>query len=184
MLLDYPIPPVSEKERTVSKNETRRRFETPSGVVCHSLEKPHSMVCRSYCEVDEYYRVTGIPVCTPRAIRRQVLKRGWNLVWIPADIEPYRFKNSCNHIVYISSHHVSAGICNSLTPFPGIPRSKPFPVLLENAYTSFTLIDLVAATKCYRCHRRSIKTGLKHAPRLIKPAPAVGRYCCYERGTP
>src|SRR5215510_8750325 len=110
------------------------------------------MVCRSCCEVDEHYCVTGVAMIAPGAVRCKRLESGWNLLWIPADIEPDRFKNSCNGIVYVSSYHVTARIRDSLAPFRDISRSKPFPVRLENVHTGFTLVDLVAATECHRCH--------------------------------
>src|SRR6266699_1816747 len=147
MFLDHPIPPVSEKERAVSENSTRRRFETPSGVPCQSLEKPHSMVQRSYCEIDKHHRVARVRVATPRTICRQLLERGRNFVGISSDVELHRFQNSGNRIAHVSSHDVTTRIRDSLAPLADISRSKRFPVLLENAYTSFTLVDLFSLTK-------------------------------------
>src|SRR5262245_23478036 len=106
------------------------------------------MVRRSDCKIDEYDRVSGVPVGTPRTICRQLLERGRNLVRISSDIELHRFKNSRNHIANISSHHVTARIRDSLAPLTDVFRSKPFPVPLENAHTSLALVDFFAVTKC------------------------------------
>src|SRR5262245_64259515 len=97
------------------------------------------MICRSYCEIDKHYCVTGVAVVTPCAVGCKRLESGWNLLWIPSDIESQRFKNSCNRIAYISSDHITGRIRDSLPPFVNISRSKFFPVLLENVHTSFTL---------------------------------------------
>src|SRR5262245_40028469 len=104
------------------------------------------MVRRSYREIDKHYCVTGVPVVTPCAVCCKRLESGWNFLGIPSDIQPHRFKNSCNRIAYVSSHHVTARIRDSLAPFTDISRSKPFPVRLENAHTSFALVDRVSAT--------------------------------------
>src|SRR4029453_6272693 len=103
MLVDYPVPIGSEKERAVSQNYTGRRFKTHSGVLCQSLEKPRSMVLRCYCEIDEHDRVARFPVSSPCPICRQFLERGWDLLRIAPDIEPHRFKNSRDHIANVSS---------------------------------------------------------------------------------
>src|SRR5262245_63191275 len=106
------------------------------------------MECRGYCQIDEHDRVSGVPVGTPRTICRQLLERVRDPAWISADIEPHRFENSCNHILNVSSHYVTAGIRDSLAPLSDISRSKLFPVFLENTHTSFTLVDFFAVTKC------------------------------------
>src|SRR5262249_8695146 len=76
-----------------------------------------------------------------------LLERGRNFVWISSDVEPHCFQNSCNHIPNVSSHNVTARVRDSLAPLTNISRSKPSPVLLENAYAGFTLIDLFSFTK-------------------------------------
>src|SRR5262245_36470967 len=108
MLVDYPILLVSEKERTVCQNYTRRRFEGSSGVQGEILKKTRSVVVGSYRKVDKQDRVTRIPVGSPRTICRKFLERGWNLVWIASEIESDRFKNSSDCIADICSHHITA----------------------------------------------------------------------------
>src|SRR5262245_41946269 len=151
MLLDYRIPLPREKERAISENHTRLRFEAHPSVLCQSTEQPHAMVCGRYCEIDEHDRVARVLMSTPRTIPGQLLERGWNSVWISFDVEPNSFQDSGNNIVDISSHHISAGVCDSLVPLRDIFRSKFFPVLLENSYTSFPLVDLFAPAKCQCC---------------------------------
>src|SRR5262249_5489892 len=120
------------------------------------------MVCGRYCEIDEHDRVARVLMSTPRTIPSQLLECGWNAVRISFDVEPNCFQDSGNDIVDISSHDISAGVCDSLVPLRDILRSKFFPVLLENSYTGFPLVDLFASAKCQCClHCRVIFRQLR-----------------------
>ena len=148
MLAAHPVSLVPGKERAVSENYARRRFETLPGKLDEGFENSRPMIFRGDCEVDEYDGVAGVRVCAPCTVCSQFMERGWNLEWIASNIKPYCFKNSCDRVVDVSSRHVTAGIRDSLAPRMHISRGEPFPVFLENAHTGFTLDNLLAATKC------------------------------------
>jgi len=76
---------------------------------------------------------------------------------VSSDIEPHRLKNRY-HISNVGSHDVTARIRDALAPLTDISRSKFFPVVLKNAYTSFTLVDFFALTKCQRSLDRFLGT--------------------------
>src|SRR5262245_32985920 len=108
MLLDHRIPLPREKERAISENHTRRRFEAHSSVLGQSTEQPHAMVCGRYCEINEHDRVARVLMSIPRTIPSQLLECGWNSVWISFDVEPNCFQDSGNNVVDVCSHDISA----------------------------------------------------------------------------
>src|SRR5215510_12776549 len=130
MLLDHRIPVSGEKQRTVSENQTRRRFEIPSGVLCHRCEETRTAKGGSDREIDEHDGVATVLVSAPRSIARQLLKRGGNLVWISVDVESNAFQNSGNDIANICGHYVAARGCDSFVELTHIFRSEFFPVPL------------------------------------------------------
>src|SRR5262245_12150111 len=109
-------------------------------------------------QIAKHQRVTGIAVVTTCAVCCEFLEGGGNPFRISANLQTQPFQNSRNHVAHVGRHDVSARVGDSLAPFAGILRSKLFPVFLENPYSAFTLVDVLAATECHRCHKVPSKT--------------------------
>src|SRR5262245_46516220 len=116
------------------------------------------MKCGSYREIHEHKGVTRVAMSTPRAVRSEFLEGGRNPEGISAKMKSYPFQNSCNDVTDVCRQNISAGIVDSVAPFARIARSKLFPVVLENAHSGFTLVDVFAVTECHRSHRVPSKT--------------------------
>ena len=144
MLLNDPVAVVGKEKRAVGQDDAGRRFKIVPCVIAYGFEKPDPVVVRCDREVDEHHGVAGMAVSFPGAIASQFLKCFRHTIRITVEVEPHPFEDCRDNIANVSRHYITAGICNPFAPFVDTTRSERFPVPLQNAYASFTLVDLDA----------------------------------------